>query len=66
MVASGRIERFLWEGCQELITQDQKYLLGIHYVDYSLGPNIVPVLNRERRFFAEKRQFDTEVMSRPA
>jgi hypothetical protein len=53
---------FIWERCQELITEDQKFLLGIHYVNYDFGPNVVPLLNHELEFFDEKRQFDSEVM----
>ncbi len=62
LAEQGKIHAFLWEGCQTLITEDQKFLLGMHYVDYSFGPHVVPVLNETLEWFEEKVQFDREVM----
>jgi len=59
----GRIADFLWEGCSSLITQDQKYLLGIHYLDYHDGLNIVPVLNDRTEYSDEYTAFESEVMA---
>jgi hypothetical protein len=59
----GRIADFLWEGCASLITQDQKFLLGIHYLDYHDGLNIVPVLNDRMEYYDEYRAFESEVMA---
>lgn len=59
---AGRINAFLWEGCQTLISEDQKFLLGMHYVDHALGPHVVPVLTDELGWFAEKEAFDRDVM----
>lgn len=53
---------FLWEGCSSLITEDQKFLLGVHYVDYSRGPHVVPVLDSHLEYYEEKRLFDQQVM----
>jgi hypothetical protein len=58
----GKIHAFLWEGCHTLITEDQKFLLGMHYTDHASGPHVVPVLNDELDWFAEKVRFDEEVM----
>ncbi len=58
----GKIHDFIWEGCSSLITQDQKFLLGVHYVDYHSGPNAVPVLNVRQQFHEEKTLFDREVL----
>jgi hypothetical protein len=58
MSASGIIESFIWSGCDSLITEDQKFLLGAHYVDYQLGPHIVPLLDDKLEFYPEKIEFD--------
>lgn len=58
---NGLLADFIWEGCPCLITEDQKFLLGTHYVDYNLGPHVVPLLNDDLNFFEEKRLFDLEV-----
>ena len=58
MSDSGKIKSFIWAGCESLITEDQKFLLGAHYVDYQLGPHIVPLLNENFRFYSEKEEFD--------
>ena len=58
----GKIHDFIWEGCSSLITQDQKFLLGVHYVDYNSGLNAVPVLNEQNQFYEEKILFDREVL----
>lgn len=58
-----RIADFLWEGCLSLITQDQKFLLGIHYLEYHDGLNIVPVLNDRMAYFDEYLAFEHEVMA---
>jgi len=57
-VNSGRIFKFLWEGCDSLITQDQKFLLGVHYMDYNQGLNIIPFLDKNLQFYQEKKEFD--------
>ncbi|HRY33667.1 MAG TPA: hypothetical protein P5531_11935 [Bacteroidales bacterium] len=57
----GILRYFLWEGCQSLITEDQKFLLGIHYIDYHSGPHVVPVLNAELSYFKEKMEFDNDL-----
>jgi hypothetical protein len=59
--AAGRLRAFLWEGCACLITEDQRYLLGVHYTDYNLGPNVVPMLRPGGTVFPEKEQFDREL-----
>lgn len=65
LVASGRVRRFLWEGCDCLITEDQRYLLGVHYVDHALGPNAVPMLDRTLQAFDEQRDFERDVLPAP-
>jgi len=45
MKGAGVVMDFLWEGCDCLITENNKYLLGWHYVDYNLGPNVIPLLD---------------------
>jgi hypothetical protein len=59
----GRIQAFLWEGCECLITEDQRYLLGMHYIDYQIGPNVVPMLYNLQPS-REKREFDRDVLMR--
>jgi len=61
LVSDGRIRSFIWEGCKELITEDQKFLLGIHYYSNLLGPNIIPVLNENLEYYEEKIRFDKDV-----
>lgn len=58
MSDTGKIKSFIWAGCNSLITEDQKFLLGTHYVDYQLGPHIVPFLDETLRFYSEKTDFD--------
>ena len=62
MVADGRVRRFLWEGCATLITEDQRFLLGVHYTDYALGPHAVPMLDETLAFYPERDAFDAAVM----
>jgi hypothetical protein len=57
-----KINAFLWEGCHTLISEDQKFILGMHYVDHSYGPHVVPVLNNHLEWFDEKVKFDQDVM----
>ena len=64
MKEQGLIFDFLWEGCESLITEDQKFLLGIHYTDYHSGLNVVPVLNRQLEEFDEKIAFEKDVFQR--
>jgi len=45
LVEKKKLHSFIWKGCDSLITEDQKFLLGVHFVDYKLGPHIVPFLN---------------------
>tara|TARA_B100000315_G_C14501801_1_gene552697 strand:+ start:913 stop:1215 length:303 start_codon:yes stop_codon:yes gene_type:complete len=61
-VTRKRVHLFMWEGCSELITEDQKFLLGIHYENYSLGPHIIPLLNDNLGYYEEKQIFDKEVL----
>jgi hypothetical protein len=64
----GRIHDFLWEGCESLITEDNRYLLGMHYVDYRLGPHAVPMWAQDapgRTLFPqEKIEFDREALGK--
>ncbi len=62
-VRLGKLECFLWAGCVSLITEDQKFLQGTHYVDYQLGPHVVPVLTDSLQFYPEKIVFDESVYS---
>jgi hypothetical protein len=62
LVSNGRIHRFICEGCAELITEDQKFLLGVHYLSNMLGPNVIPVLNEEMAFHGEKTLFERDVL----
>jgi len=62
MVADGRVRRFLWEGCDTLITEDQRFLLGVHYTDYALGPHAVPMLTETLDVYPECDAFDKAVM----
>lgn len=57
-VQNRNLAAFVWEGCASLITEDQKFLLGIHYVDYELGAHIFPVLDDTLQFYPEKTEFD--------
>lgn len=57
-----KINAFLWEGCHTLISEDQKFVLGMHYVDHAFGPHVVPVLTDELVWFEEKARFDTDVV----
>jgi len=61
MKEEGFLYDFLWEGCLQLITEDQKFLLGLHYVDYGMGPHVVPVLTNELVDYEEKVLFEREV-----
>ena len=63
LAAEGRISAFLWEGCHTLISEDQKFTLGMHYVDHAFGPHVVPVLTDQLDWFAEKKRFDADVTS---
>lgn len=64
-VSEGRVRAFLWEGCSCLITEDQRYLLGMHYVDYRLGPNAVPMIQADGSLFPAKEAFDRELLAGP-
>lgn len=61
LCAGGKVYAFAWEGCSSLVTQDQKFLLGVHYVDYRSGLNLVPVLDEGLRDYPEKREFEQNV-----
>lgn len=63
LVVEGRVEAFLWEGCDTLITEDQRYLLGMHYVDNAFGPHAVPMLTPNGAESEEKRLFEEEVLT---
>ncbi|BBM86860.1 hypothetical protein [Candidatus Uabimicrobium amorphum] len=60
-VENGSLHSFLWEGCEQLITEDQKFLLGIHYEDYKHGPHIIPVLDENLDFYPERKLFEQDV-----
>ncbi len=62
-VCNGSLEAFIWEGCKELITEDQKFLLGVHYVNYNSGLNAVPLLNDNLEFYPEKIMFDKQIFT---
>lgn len=64
LVGEGRVEAFLWEGCDTLITEDQRFLLGMHYVDNAFGPHAVPMLTPDGAESEEKQLFDAEVIAR--
>jgi len=60
-IIKGKLESLVWSGCETLITEDQKFILGAHYVDNLLGPHIVPVLDDNFQFYDEKRKFDNSI-----
>jgi len=62
MKINNLIEDFIWEGCYSLITEDQKFLLGIHYLDYHDGLNIIPMLTEHLHYYPEKIQFEQDVL----
>jgi len=62
LVQEGKLYAFLWEGCASEITEDQKFLLGVHYTDYNLGPHVVPMLDQNREWFEERKLFLQDVM----
>ena len=62
LAAAGAIHAFLWEGCHTLISEDQKFTLGTHYVDHAFGPHVVPVLTDALDWFDEKARFDADVI----
>ncbi len=62
LATEGTIHAFVWEGCHTLISEDQKFLSGTHFVDHKLGPHVVPVLTETFDWFSEKLRFDTEVI----
>jgi hypothetical protein len=64
--SNGHIVRFLSEGCAELITEDQEYLLGLHYADYNSGPNVIPVLNWNLEYYEEKNQLERDLNITPS
>lgn len=57
-----KINAFLWEGCQTLVSEDQKFILGMHYTDHAFGPHVVPVLTEKLDWFEEKIRFDSDVV----
>ena len=66
LCAHGRALGFFWEGCAELVTEDQKFLIGVHYVHYDRGLHCVPVLTSGLEDYPEKTQFDRDVLAGPA
>jgi hypothetical protein len=60
-VSEGKLGAFLWEGCQELITEDQRFLLGVHYPEYDLGPHVVPVIDESFEYYEEKRLLEADL-----
>ncbi|MBY0459641.1 MAG: hypothetical protein K2V38_20165 [Gemmataceae bacterium] len=59
---AGKINAFAWEGCHTLISEDQKFTLGTHFVDHAFGPHVVPVLTETLGWFDEKVRFDQDVV----
>ncbi|WP_148087735.1 hypothetical protein [Gemmata obscuriglobus] len=62
LAATGKIHAFLWEGCHTLVSEDQKFTLGTHFVDHAFGPHVVPVLTDQLSWFDEKARFDLDVV----
>lgn len=62
LAAERTIHAFVWEGCHTLISEDQKFMCGTHYVDHDLGPHVVPVLTDTLEWFDEKLRFDCDVV----
>jgi hypothetical protein len=63
LAETGGLKKFFWSGCPSLITEDQKFLLGIHYADYTSGPHSIPLLDPEGKDFEEKRRFEQDVLA---
>ncbi len=63
LVRDGRLTAFVWAGCDQLITEDQRFLLGMHYVDYSHGLNAVPMLDEDGREAEEKLRFEADLIA---
>ena len=40
---------------------DAQFDVLSHYVDYQLGPHVVPMLDASLQFYAEKKEFDRSV-----
>ncbi|MCY1060174.1 hypothetical protein [Nannocystis sp. SCPEA4] len=62
LAAQRTIHAFVWEGCHTLVSEDQKFTLGTHYVDHEFGPHVVPVLTDTLEWFDEKVRFDRDVV----
>jgi hypothetical protein len=63
LIEYGMLRDLYWEGCRCLITEDQKFLLGMHYTDYHLGPHVVPVLDANLSYYQEKLDFNHDILS---
>lgn len=62
LAAERTLHAFVWEGCHTLISEDQKFTCGTHYVEHDLGPHVVPVLTETLEWFTEKVRFDNDVV----
>lgn len=62
LAEAGKIHAFVWEGCHTLVSEDQRFVGGAHYVDHGLGPHVVPVMTPDLTWFDEKVRFDLDVI----
>lgn len=58
----GLIHSLDWEGCRTLSSEDNKLVLGVHYIDYHLGPHIVPILTESGIISDSQAQFEKDVL----
>jgi len=55
--------RFKFFPTRRLVTEDQRYLLGLHYLDYGQGPSSVPMINGAN-YFQDKQNFQKDFIDR--
>jgi hypothetical protein len=48
-------------GVEDMVTEDQRFLLGQHYLDYNLGPHGVPFVDNQTKFHPEHTDFWDDV-----
>lgn len=48
---------------RDLVTEDQKFLLGEHYLMNHYGPNVVPFITPEREYRSENQKFWQDAMN---
>jgi hypothetical protein len=46
---------------QDLVTEDQRFLLGLHYLLNRLGPHTIPFIDSKREYTLEHKQFWKDV-----